>query len=67
MDMNLTESEQEYLRNILNDFEHCDSIGFCENCKAYERLNSTQCAVCELLLTYRNDISNAITKLIDQM
>ena len=63
MDMDLTESD--YIWGILNDFKKCDSN--CENCKAYERLNSTQCAVCELLLTYRNDISNAITKLIDQM
>ena len=61
--MDLTESD--YIRGILNDFKKCDSN--CENCKAYERLNGTQCVVSELLLTYRNDISNAITKLIDQM
>ena len=63
MDMDLTESD--YVRCILNDFEKCDSN--CENCKAYEKLNGTQCAVCELLLTYRNDISKALTKLIDNM
>ena len=63
MDMDLTESD--YIRGILNDFKKCDLN--CENCKAYERLNSTQCAVCELLLTYRNDISKALAKLIDKM
>lgn len=67
MDMDLTESEQEYLRSILNDFEHCGSKEFCENCNAYEKLNGTQCTVCELLLTYRNDISKALNNLIDQM
>ena len=63
MDMNL--AELDYIRGILNDFEKCDSN--CENCKAYEKLNGTQCTVCLLLLTYRNDISNAIYKLIVQM
>lgn len=62
--MDLTESD--YVRRILNDFEKCDSKN-CEKCKAYEKLNGTQCAVCELLLTYRNDISKALTKLIDNM
>lgn len=61
--MDLTESD--YIRGILNDFKKCDSN--CENCKAYERLNGTQYAVCELLLKYRNDISKALTKLIDNM
>lgn len=61
--MDVTESDS--IRGILNDFEKCDSN--CENCKAYEKLNGTQCAVCELLLTYRNDISKALTKLIDNM
>lgn len=57
----------EYLQNIVEDFEHCGEDGECEVCKAYERLNGTDCTFCELLLTYRNDISNALTKLIDQM
>lgn len=54
----------EYLQNIVEDFEHC---GDCEVCRAYERLNGTDCTFCELLRAYRNDISNALTKLIDQM
>lgn len=54
----------EYLQNIVEDFEHC---GVCEVCRAYEKLNGTDCTFCELLRTYRNDISNALTKLIDQM
>ena len=64
MDMNLTESD--YVRRILNDFEKCDSKN-CENCKAYEKLNGTQCAVCELLLAYRKVMIFQLTKLIDNM
>lgn len=54
----------EYIMNIVQDFEHC---GECEVCRAYERLNGTDCTFCELLRTYRNDISNAITEVLDKM
>ena len=63
MDMELTESD--YIRGILNDFKKCDSN--CENCKEYERLNGTPCAVCELLLAYRKVMIFQLTKLIDNM
>lgn len=59
----------EYLQNIVYDFEHCGEDGDCEVCRANERLNGKDCTFCDLLLTYscRNDISNALTKLIDKL
>lgn len=57
----------EELREIVNDFENCGSHDLCEKCKCYERLNGTQCTICDLLLTYRGDLSNRITELIDNM
>ena len=65
--MNLSETEGEYIKNIVRDFEHCGESGGCESCKCYERMNGTDCTFCELLLIYRNDISKALTNLIDQM
>lgn len=65
--MNLSYDEHSYLRGIVDSFEKCGEHGGCENCKAYERLNGTECTFCELMLIYRTDISNALTKLIDQM
>lgn len=62
--MNLNDEE---LIAIVNDFENCGSHGICEKCKCYERLNGTQCTICGLLLTYRNDLADRITELIDKM
>ena len=53
--------------NILHDFEHCGEIDSCENCKAYETFNGTDCTFCELLRGYKTDIVNALNKLIDDM
>ena len=52
---------------IINDFENCGVHGGCENCKCYENMNDKQCNICDLLLTYRKDITNKITELIDNM
>lgn len=57
----------EELREIVNDFENCGEHGGCENCKCYEVLNSRTCNICDLLLTYRKDISDKIAELIEKM
>ncbi len=62
--MNLDYDE---IREIVNDFENCGIHGGCENCKCYEDLNDTQCTVCELLMTYRKDLTDKITELIESM
>ena len=67
MNMNLSEEEHTFLRGIIDGFEHCGSHGGCENCKAYERINDTECTFCELMLSYRTDIANKLTELIDRM
>ena len=58
----------EYIMNIVQDFEHCgENGGRCSECKANEIINGTDCTFCNLLLVYRSDISNAIDDLIDKM
>lgn len=59
--------DNEVIRAIVNDFENCGIHGGCENCRCYEKLNSTQCNICDLLLTYRKDITDKITELVDRM
>ena len=55
------------IRAIVNDFENCDAHGGCDHCKCYGTLNSTHCNLCELLLTYRDDIIYRITEVLDKM
>lgn len=55
------------IKLMVYDFEHCGVHGGCEHCKCYENLNNTRCNICELLLTYRKDISDKIRELIDNM
>ena len=59
--------DNEVLRAVVNDFENCGIHGGCENCRCYENLNSTQCNICEILITYRKDIQDKITELLDNM
>lgn len=54
----------EYLRNIVRDFEHCDCCG---ECKASEKINGTDCTFCQLLMIYKRDISRALNTLMDKM
>lgn len=55
---------KEYIVNIVQDFERCDE---CSVCKANEIINGIDCTFCDLLMIYRNDISNAVSYLIDKM
>lgn len=55
---------KEYIVNIVQDFERCDE---CSVCKANEIINGIDCTFCDLLMIYRNDISNAVSHLIDKM
>lgn len=57
----------EKIKAIVNDFENCGKHGGCENCRCYEKLNSIQCSICDLLLTYRQDLIDNITHLLDNM
>lgn len=58
---------EEYILNIVQDFENCGENGKCSDCKANEKINGTDCKFCNLLLIYRNDISNGVSHLIDKM
>jgi hypothetical protein len=65
MGFNLTEDEHAYLKNITDSFGECDSN--CESCKAYEKMNQTDCTFCDLLLTYRIDINRKLNQFIDTL
>ena len=65
MEMWLSPEDEEYLNKIVKDFEVCK--GDCSTCKAFEKINKTDCNFCELLLTYRSHIQCEITRLLDTM
>ena len=54
----------DYVLNILRDFEQCVE---CEHCKANETFNGTEYTFCQLLRTYKDEISRAITEVLDKM
>lgn len=56
--------KNDYVQNILHDFEHCDE---CEHCKANETFNGTKYTFCQLLRTYKDGISRAITEVLDKL
>ena len=56
---------EEYMVNIVQDFERCD--GRCSVCKANEIINGTDCTFCKLLCIYKEDLSRAITEVLDKM
>ena len=54
----------DYVLNILHDFKQCDE---CEHCKANETFNGTEYTFCELLRTYKGEISKAIAEVLHKM
>ena len=56
---------EEYMVNIVQDFERCDAK--CSVCKANEIINGTDCTFCKLLCIYKEDLSRAITEVLDKL
>lgn len=58
---------EEYIVNIVQDFERCDAK--CSVCKANEIINGIgiDCTFCKLLCAYKEDLSRAITEVLDKM
>lgn len=54
----------DYVQNILYDFKRCVE---CEHCKAKETFNGTEYTFCQLLRTYKGEISRAITEVLHKM
>ena len=58
---------EEYIVNIVQDFENCGENGKCSVCKANEIINGTDCTFCKLLCIYKEDLSRAITEVLDKL